>query len=375
MSSPMPYLVVSASGRALAASARLADLSVVVLDLFNDVDTRRLAVKSERCAAARGGFSARLLLERAHALSEPDGFAGIVVGSGLEGRTRLHSQLARVGPLTGNSPECVARVKAPKSFFGMLDQVGVPHPAVSVSSPQGSDGWLSKRIGGAGGSHVRPARFAASHGNGRYFQRLVQGTAMSVLFLADGLGTEVLGFNRLISVRLSASQPFVFAGAVSEPEPCQALLEQISGIVADLTRELSLRGVNGLDFIQTPEGPQIIELNPRPTASMALHEGRSTNGLFKAHVEACAGRMPELNPPQPSRSRAMAIAWTRTSLYVPDGVAWPEWATDIPAPGSIIGARRPLCTVYGEAGSTGAAEQLVQERARTVIEQLRLVTA
>ena len=51
-----PLLLVSASARALAQSAARSGLPVVVLDLFNDLDVRALAVASRSVAGWIGGL-------------------------------------------------------------------------------------------------------------------------------------------------------------------------------------------------------------------------------------------------------------------------------------------------------------------------------
>ncbi|MEO8009113.1 MAG: tetrahydromethanopterin C1 transfer protein, partial [Betaproteobacteria bacterium] len=68
----MPLLLVSACGRALAQSAARAGLKVVVLDLFNDIDVRALAVASRSVTARTGKFDARHLLAAAQRLCAPD---------------------------------------------------------------------------------------------------------------------------------------------------------------------------------------------------------------------------------------------------------------------------------------------------------------
>src|SRR5271169_6803698 len=112
-----PYLVVSASGRALARSADRQGIPVVVLDLFNDVDTRALALASRACAGRNGRFHRGRLLHAARELTPRGGYAGLVYGSGLEGRPALLEALSHHCALRGNSPETVARAKDPEFFF------------------------------------------------------------------------------------------------------------------------------------------------------------------------------------------------------------------------------------------------------------------
>lgn len=356
-----PVLIVSASGRALAASAVRAGIPVVVLDLFDDVDTRALAVASRCCAGAAGGFSQRLLLAAARELSPPEGFAAAVVGSGLEARPRTWSALARQAPLLGNSMESIALSKDPVRFFALLDRLGIAHPEVRLDVPEDRRGWLSKRIGGAGGVHVRPAEAPWSQRERRYFQRYVPGEVLSALFLADGRQALRVGLNRLRAEALSPSKPFAYGGAVTLSGIAPSELAQIDRAIAMLTEALGLRGLNGIDFVRSREGVVILELNARPTATMELSDDRVAGGLFRAHLAACAGALPDHLQP-PARSHAHAVLWARAPLHIEARTHWPTWVSDIPTPGTSVRARRPVCTVHACADDADAAERLAKNR-------------
>lgn len=356
-----PVLIVSASGRALAASAARAGIPVVVLDLFNDVDTRALAVASRPCAGVTGGFSQRLLLDAARELSPPEGYAAVVVGSGLEGRPRTLAALARLAPLMGNAMECIALSKDPRRFFGLLDQLRIAHPEVRLIPPDDPRGWVSKRVGGAGGTHVRRAEQGWPRREQRYFQRYVPGEVLSALFLANGRQAWHVGLNRLRAESLSARIAFAYAGAVTVPEV--AILERVTmrSVIARLTEALGLRGLNGIDFVRTARGVEVLELNARPTATLDLNDDRVAGGLFAAHLAACAGALPDRLLPH-ADAHAHAVLWARTHLLIGPRTQWPSWISDIPQAGSSIRARRPVCTVHARADNAEAAERLAHDR-------------
>jgi len=138
----LPLLLVSASGRALAQSAARARVPVVVLDLFNDLDARALAVASRGVAGRNGKFDSRRLLAAAQELCPPESCAGLVYGSGLEGRTRLLARLGNGRTLFGNRPETVAALKDPGRFFPLLDSLGIAHPEIRLDPPADVSGWL-----------------------------------------------------------------------------------------------------------------------------------------------------------------------------------------------------------------------------------------
>jgi predicted ATP-grasp superfamily ATP-dependent carboligase len=355
------YLVVSASGRALAQSAARQRILVVVLDLFNDLDTRALARASRACAGRNGRFDRGLLIEAARALAPREGFAGLIYGSGLEGRPALLRALAREVPPAGNAPDTVKQAKDPAQFFPLLDGLGIPHPAVCDAAPSNLEGWLSKRAGGAGGGHVRPAKLGWPRRERRYFQRLQPGRPMSVLFLADGARAQIVGFNEQWPVALSSRAPFAYGGAISTTDVPRAAEATVVRAVDRLTAALGLRGLNGLDFMLDGESASVIELNPRPTATLDLYDTAVPGGLLARHLDACRGELGEPIRIEPLH-RAQAIVYAHKTWRVPHDLVWPEWVTDIPAGGSTIPAAAPICTVHAQAATSQQTRLLVFAR-------------
>jgi predicted ATP-grasp superfamily ATP-dependent carboligase len=356
-----PYLVVSASGRALARSAGRQGIRVVVLDLFNDVDTRALAVASRACAGRHGRFHRARLLQAARELAPTDGYAGLVVGSGLEGRPALLQALSRQAPLLGNASETVVRVKDPEFFFPLLDRLAICHPEVRMTVPRNPQGWLAKRVGGAGGAHVRQAHLGWPRKERRYFQRFQPGRVMSALFLADGKRARVVGFNEQWTVALTRAARFAYGGAVTVDDIAQPVRAVVSHAAERLTGALGLHGLNGLDFILAGDRPCVLELNPRPTATLDLYDDAVPGGLFAQHLAACVGRL-EMGAVPRDWSRAHAIVYASCAWRVPLTFDWPEWTTDIPAAGSLITGGAPVCTVHAQGESMRSARELVLAR-------------
>jgi predicted ATP-grasp superfamily ATP-dependent carboligase len=245
----------------------------------------------------------------------------------------------------------VAQAKHPAQFFPLLDALGIPHPAVSAAAPPTLEGWLSRRAGGAGGGHVRPAVLGWPRRERRYFQRFQPGRPMSALFLADGRRARMVGFNEQWPAALSSRVPFAYGGAITTADLPPAAEATIVRAVDRLTAELGLRGLNGLDFMLEGECPHVIELNPRPTATLDLYDDAVRSGLLARHLDACRGELGE-----PIRSaglhRAQAIVYAQKTWQVPRGLAWPDWVTDIPAAGSTIPTAAPICTVHAQAATS-----------------------
>ena len=248
MGSRAPVLIAAISGRALAASARRGGYVPLVADFFGDEDTRALAERHVRLDTniARG-MVADKLFDALETLASAQRPAGTVCGTGFEDRPEL---LARVGErwgLLGNSAETVARVKDPLAFAALCHECGIPHPQTSLRPPADLHGWLAKRRGGAGGTHVMPAS-GATNGKADYFQRHVDGIPISALILADGRRGMVLGFSAQWSAP-SPSHPFRYGGAVRPAVLTPGLAEAMTGAVERLVAAALLVGLNSADFL------------------------------------------------------------------------------------------------------------------------------
>ncbi len=356
----LPLLLVSASGRALAQSAARAGMPVVVLDLFNDLDARALAVASRGVAGRNGKFDSRQLLAAAQELCPPESCAGLVYGSGLEGQTRLLERLSNGRTLFGNRPETVAALKDPARFFPLLDSLGIAHPEVRLDPPADVAGWLVKRTGGAGGGHVRQARSRHRARAHRYFQRFQPGRTLSVLFAADGRRARVIGFNEQWTAGVRHCAPYCYGGAVSQPSLPRQTQRRIAGLLDGLVQASGLVGLNGLDFILAGETPFVLEINPRPTATIDLYDADVERGMLALHLRACRGELAEV--PAASVARAHAIVYAAVALRVPVGIEWPEWCTDLPEGGSLIPMGAPVCSVHAAAATSAEARELALAR-------------
>ncbi|MGQ0591508.1 MAG: ATP-grasp domain-containing protein [Gammaproteobacteria bacterium] len=360
-----PIVVVAQSGRALARSAARSGLPVHVLDLYADGDTCALSRSVSRIGSIVTGFSAERLLDRLHRIEGRKGIGGIVAGSGFEDRIELLETMGRVGRLLGNPPEVVRRAKDPACFFPLLVRLGIPHPETITGAPVGpvfdARGWLCKRIGGAGGAHVRPAKACCPPGH--YLQRQVPGRPHSVVFLADGRHAAMVGYNEIRVQGGTGATRFRYAGAVTVSEPPAA--PTVEDAVQALVPALGLVGLCGLDFMLDEDGRySVLEVNPRPTATFELYEDLDDHGpgLFQLHVAACQGRLPRAARSGRGGVAAQEVLFASETFAIPGGLQWPDWARDRPADGTIIQAGEPICTLHARAAQRKVVDRLLSDR-------------
>lgn len=354
---PKNLLLIALSGRAMARSLARAGIATTVVDAFGDADTR---------AAASAWFPLpvtpafdvreRALLRMIERVARDA--QSVVYGGGLEGCPALIDALALNYAVSGNPGDVLRRVRNPRVFFPLLDELGVPHPEVRWHRPLNPSAWLWKPVRGSGGRGIRSAS-GPSTGEAGYFQRRLPGIPMSALFLADGRGSRVLGWNRQWTQPRGGDR-YAFAGLINRADLPLSLRKCIATRIQSLVAALELRGLMSLDFILYAGDAQVLEINPRPPASFELHE-EADHSLILGHVRACAGMLP---PPARvgRRVRALRVLYARRAVDLTARQRWPRWCRDIPAPGTRLMRGQPVCTVHAQAAGVIAAEALLAER-------------
>jgi predicted ATP-grasp superfamily ATP-dependent carboligase len=361
-------LIAALSGRGLAAFARRAGYLPLVADAFGDDDTAEHAAAT-RCVtdAARIGFRAKPLFAALAELaaSAPAPPIGLVLGSGFEDRPKLIAALSRRYRLIGNNAETIARAKSPTGLCSLLDTLGIAHPDTQLAPPDDSRGWLSKRIGGSGGTHIIAAG-AYERGTRRYFQRHLDGEPFSVLAIAACGGVQIVGLTRQWTVG-SGPRPYRYGGAVGPVELPPATDAAMRSAVERICAALDLVGLVAFDFLLAGGTPHLVDVNPRPSATLDVFDDRS-GALFEAHLAACAGRTPRL--PATPGPRAAAVLYADPGPLTIGTFLWPEWTADRPTPAAHIPRWRPIATVMAAAETPEIAFDSCRRRLDELAEML-----
>ncbi len=145
-------------------------------------------------------------------------------------------------------------------------------------------------------------------------------------------------------------------------------------ICAHLAGEFGLRGLFGVDLVWDGDRAWVVEVNPRPTGSLECIEAAHEVGVFAAHLEGCAGRLPA----DRSRSKRRAGRPARRSssppgdLHVGDTRGWPaRGIRDVPHPRERIAAGHPICTLVSVQESPAAVLADLEARAAALRAELR----
>lgn len=367
MSEPPAVLIAALTGRALAQAARRAQYQPLVADLFGDDDTREAATASIRLPGSmRRGLPPRRLAAGLAELAAERTAAGLVYGSGFEDRPGLLMALQRRYRLLGNSPATVRVVKRPASLAGLCKQAQVPHPPPQSAAGSGGQ-WLEKRPGASGGVHVRPLAPGAPARRGRYAQEKLPGQPISVVFVADGRRACVLG----ICVEWPDPAPgqlYRYGGAARPADLAAPLAEALTAASQRLVASTGLVGLNSADFVIDGTSFALLEINPRPGATLDLFTDPA-GSVFRLHIEGCQGMLPRALP-RFAPAAAAAVVYARRAVTPPERFAWPDWAADRQPAGHKVAAGAPLCTVLAEAPEAAAARALVARRSVEILARM-----
>ena len=345
-----PILIIAQSARMLANAAKQAGYRPLVIDLFGDQDTTAIAEQFWRV----DDLSLVSIRDIIPVVLSKYNVATLVYGSGMENQPETLAYLAQSFKILGNSPATCQQLNDKISFFKQLGKLSIRYPEVRFSLPQDKTGWLikpRKNIGGLGISHCD--RVATED---EYYQRFYTGQSGSVLFCSDGLNFDLIGWQRQWS---RSAEDFSFSGIIRD---CILPLEAQQEVLLWLTKlvaEYKLKGLASLDFIWNGQYCYLLEINPRPPASMMLYPELD---LFTAHN---TGRLRDENSVIPESNLsfdsiaasekqwnksiyALQIVYARQGCCIPKNIKWPEWSCDHPHIVGNIPANVPICSIIAQ---------------------------
>lgn len=385
-----PLVVIGASVRALAASAHRAGWTVHAADLYADADLRATAAETVRVPTGPATpWPAGIESSIRRFPIAPWLYSGA-----LENHGDLVDRLARARPLAGNPGERLRPVRDPFTLAAAVRAAGIAFPETRAD-PAGVpiDGsFLVKPRAGAGGRGITRWRGGPVPAGDRIWQRLVPGRPCSFAFAVDSAGARLYGASRqLVGCRWCGARGFAWCGAIDVPIATmpwsrRELLDRLGGVLEDT---FGLVGLVGVDIVIDAAGViHVVEVNPRPTASMELVERATGASMVATHLGACGIAAPAPpTPPPTSRARwAKAVVFADrpsriaapactaladlASRWTADDQGWPALA-DLPVEDTDIESGNPALTVFARAEDGARAVRILVDRVTAVREVLR----
>lgn len=366
-------IVIGGSVRFLAASCRRAGWSVHACDRFGDADLLAIACSYLRLPTC---------LSAAAPLLAPLAQLPLLFTGGLENAPDLLRSLAKNTRTASASGEVVEAVRDVTNLAAAATAAGLTFPETHLS-PTGlpTDGsYLIKPCASVGGHAIAPWLGDRSPDTPSLWQRHVHGTPHGVNVLLNSTQPPVLlGVSRSLHRREATAAPgWAYAGSVSVP--AAAWTAPVLTLAGLLAKRHGLRGAVGIDCILEPTGTAaVLEINPRPTASMELVERTRGVCIAAEHLAAFGIRSPcEARP----AARTLPVASGKAILYAEAPIAvtadilaqlaavaarWHHHdacpaIADIPHAGSQIDTGHPVLTLFADGRTSEAVDDLLASR-------------
>ena len=247
---------------------------------------------------------------------------------------------------------------------------GIRFPKVAFDSG-GEGGWLLKDSTSAGGVGVTD--YTGSRCNrDRYRQKFIAGVSIGATFLS-GDKTALMGLTRHIGqVKEFGQTGYLYGGLCYPAVVDESVTDCIGRFGERVSAAASLTGWWGADFILTQDGPYLLEINPRFTASMELIAAAHAIDLVDTQVAAIKGDMIKMIDSQMDGYRATAVCYAKEDCMFDGSHDWFELgARDIPHNGSAIKKGEPVISLYADAGSADDCSRLLKEQAARLYSGLR----
>jgi predicted ATP-grasp superfamily ATP-dependent carboligase len=127
-----------------------------------------------------------------------------------------------------------------------------------------------------------------------------------------------------------------------------------------------LKGLGSADFLVEGEEAHLLEINPRPGATLDIFDGEA-EPLLRIHLEAVLEQRLASGPLRLDEASAAAIVYATEPYVVSQSMVWPDWTADRPAAGDCIERNRPICSVSARARTKVEARHIVRKRTSTIL--------
>jgi predicted ATP-grasp superfamily ATP-dependent carboligase len=364
-------LILGVSARAAAFSALRCGMRPYCVDSFADRDLAA-ACPVERVDFARG-------VDRFADVAESLPPSPWFYTGGLENHPELVERISRRHHLWGVGAVALRGVRDPVMVAKVLGASGLPAAEVRVD-PRGlpRDGsWLVKPLASGGGIGVEPfvgLEIAGLPTN--YYQRRIEGPSFSALFIGDPGRARLAGVARQW-IGGVPGRPFAYRGGIGPCRLREGLAMRLREQGDCLATAFGLVGWFGVDYVLRDGIPWPVEVNPRYTGSVEIHELATGRPLLPEHRTACEGIMsPAGNPEREGQPRSLVVAkwvvYASRRLVVPE-MAWDDEriddtdavVADIPAPGACIEAGEPVMTLLATDSHAGSCRARLRRLRRS----------
>jgi predicted ATP-grasp superfamily ATP-dependent carboligase len=262
-------VLVGATVRSAAQSARRAGFSVTGVDLFGDTDALQ---------ACRRHFVLDRENDTDQVAQACKGIPVMRVG-GLHSHHSLVRRLSDVCPLLGPSLRVRNQLRDVAQLREFAENAGMRFPrTIDASSSLAPDAhdvsgrWLRKQHNSCGGLGIRWDVDKQSISEDELLQEWIPGRSFGATLLSDGSSARLLGVCRSLFQR-NHHRPFVYAGSLGPIQVSPATSSSLRRLGEQIVAATKLQGLFNVDYVlDREENAWLLEINPRWSGSSELIE-------------------------------------------------------------------------------------------------------
>ena len=271
--------------------------------------------------------------------------------------TTSGAELLDVPNRMGTDPTVAARFMDKGKTQEFFESLGVPVPR---RLSDGEYPAMMKTLSGAGGwrnavvcnDEERACWEEFVEHEPFMMQEVISGIPASVSCVGTGSSAKAIVANEQI-LRGGESCAYAFSGSVT---PCvHPMAKRMMDTAEKIVAASGCVGSVGVDFVLTETEAYAIEVNPRFQGTVETVEAATGLSLFKLHMDACQGILPEIVP-QPRQFCVRKILAAPEPLALnADMRTLAGTITDIPHPGTMFEEGEVMFSVLGCGASRAEA--------------------
>ncbi len=372
-------LIVGASARAAAESAKRASFEPLAVDQFGDQDLRDIA-EVRLC---------HQFPEQIPELVDTLPAGGLVLTGAMENHLSVVEAILSARPYWGCPLQAIAAVRDPVRLQETLRQNNLPSVKTRLAGDiVAADGlWLKKPLRSACGigiciMNAEQLRHADCESEDHYYQEQIEGVSQSGVFVASARSSVLMGVTeQWIGVPWLNARPFGYAGSLGPIKLCGTARRTWQQIGEVIRQGFGLRGIFGVDAVVQHGSIHVIEVNPRFPSSAEIIDFAGDGHLMRHHVHACiSDEISVASDITPEWTFAKAIYYAPQDLTVPpdlesivDTISSDRGSlrmADIPTPGTKIKQGNPVITLIARDTSATNIHRTLRESVNCLMQFL-----
>ena len=367
----MRILLIGANVRAAAGSIRRLGGEPVAFDLDRDAD---LVAMADATQIKGADYPSRIWDYVRHLPVMPWMYTGAI-----ENHPTVVETLSRRFSLLGNDPGALRLVRDPFWLAELVRGANLLMPDTKATSAQiPTDGsWLVKSLASGGGEGIKAWRGPFPiNSRAVYFQARQPGRSLGATYIRDDSEVRLIGLTRQLVGR--PGNRFAYRGSLGPWPVAESTWREVIRLGRLVADQAGLRGLFGLDLVESGGRVWLIEVNPRYTASVEILEAALGRSILADHLRAFGLTLDEPQRESASTDQVVgkAILFARSSGHLRDAIpVGTSDLADIPHAGTRFDQGQPIMTVFGRGNSAAACARDLAHQARAWSARVCLIRA